>query len=80
MKWTAQTSNKEARILASSAWVSRNVFMPPNWTSKYPEFASEVLSYIAGGKNPHDDGVDVLASLYERVTAPKLDWVAPDFG
>jgi len=80
VKWTAQTSNKEARILASSAWVSRNVFMPPNWTSKYPEFASEVLSYIAGGKNPHDDGVDVLASLYERVTAPKLDWVAPDFG
>lgn len=64
--WTPQTSNKEARILASSAWNARNILMPPNWTSKYPEFASEVLGYIAGGKNIHDDGVDVLASIYER--------------
>lgn len=68
--WKAQTSNKEARILASSAWVAKNVVMPPNWTSKYPEFASEVLSYVAGGKNPHDDGVDVLASIFERCTTP----------
>lgn len=66
VKWTPQTSNKEARILASSAWVAKNVYMPPNWTSKYPEFAGEVLSYVAGGKNPHDDGVDVLATVYER--------------
>lgn len=64
--WTPQTSNKEARILASSAWVAKNVLMPPNWQSKYPEFAAEVLSYVAGGKNPHDDGVDVLATIYER--------------
>lgn len=67
VKWTPQTSNKEARILASSAWVARNVYMPPNWTSKYPEFAAEVLGYVAGGKNLHDDGVDVLATIYERV-------------
>lgn len=65
--WTPQTSNKEARILASSAWVQNNIYMPPNWTSKYPEFAAEVLGYVAGGKNEHDDGVDVLATLYERV-------------
>jgi predicted phage terminase large subunit-like protein len=64
--WTPQTSNKEARILSSSAWVSRHVYMPPNWTSKYPEFAAEVLGYVAGGKNIHDDGVDVLATIYER--------------
>ena len=66
VKWTPQTANKEARILSSSAWNSRNIFMPPNWTSKYPEFASEVLGYVAGGKNPHDDGVDTLATIYER--------------
>ena len=66
VKWTPQNSNKEARILASSAWNSRNILMPPNWTSKYPDFASEVLGYIAGGKNAHDDGVDVLATIYER--------------
>lgn len=67
IKWTPQTSNKEARILTSSAWVQNNVFMPPNWTSKYPEFAAEVLGYVAGAKNEHDDGVDVLATIYERV-------------
>lgn len=67
VKWTPQTSNKEARILASSAWVQNNVYMPPNWTSKYPEFAAEVLGYVAGAKNEHDDGVDVLATIYERV-------------
>lgn len=66
VKWTPQHSNKEARILASSAWLSRNLYMPPNWISKYPEFAAEVLGYIAGGKNAHDDGVDVLATIYER--------------
>lgn len=66
VKWTPQTSNKEARILSSSAWVQKNIKMPPNWTSKYPEFAGEVLSYVAGGKNAHDDGVDVLATIYER--------------
>lgn len=64
--WTPQTANKEARILASSAWVSRNVYMPPNWMSKYSDFAAEVLGYVAGGKNLHDDGVDVLATIYER--------------
>lgn len=66
VQWTAQTSNKEARILASSAWNSKNILMPPNWMSKYPDFAGEVLGYIAGGKNIHDDGVDVLASIYEK--------------
>lgn len=67
VEWIPQNSNKEARILASSAWVSKNVLMPPNWTSKFAEFASEVLGYVAGGKNVHDDGVDVLATIYERV-------------
>lgn len=66
VQWTPQTSNKEARILASSAWVSKNVYMPPNWMSKYPDFAAEVLGYVAGGKNAHDDGVDTLATIYER--------------
>lgn len=79
VKWTPQTSNKEARILASSAWNSKNIYMPPNWTSKYPEFASEVLSYVAGGKNPHDDGVDVLATIYERAANPTATkWASAD--
>jgi len=79
VKWTPTTSNKEARILASSAWVQNNVYMPHNWTSKYPEFANEVLGYVAGAKNDHDDGVDVLATIYERVAnSQKLDWAMPE--
>lgn len=71
VSWTPQTSNKEARILASSAWNARNIYLPPNWTSKYPDFAAEVLGYIAGGKNAHDDGVDVLATIYEKAANTK---------
>lgn len=75
VKWTPQSQNKEARIITSSAWVQNNVYMPPNWTSKYPEFASEVLGYVAGGKNEHDDGVDTLATIYERVAnAVRLEY------
>jgi len=69
--WTPQTANKEARILASSAWVQRNVFMPPNWMTKYPQAAEQILTYVAGGKNAHDDAPDVLATIYERVANTK---------
>jgi predicted phage terminase large subunit-like protein len=64
---TAQTTNKEARILASSAWVRRHIFMPPNWKKRWPEFAKQVLKYQRKGKNAHDDAPDVLAAIYERV-------------
>lgn len=63
-----QSKNKEARILASSAWVGEHVYMPFNWKNKYPEFYKEVMGYQRKGKNKHDDGVDVLASIYETVT------------
>lgn len=78
VKWTPQTANKEARILTSSAWVQNNILMPPNWTKKYPEFATEVLGYVAGAKNDHDDGVDVLATIYERV-ANTMKLTSDDF-
>lgn len=63
-----QTKNKESRILASSGWVQNHVYLPHNWKNKFPEFAKEVLSYQRKGKNAHDDGVDVLASIYETIT------------
>lgn len=63
-----QSKNKEARILASSAWVGEHVYMPYNWKHKFPQFYNEVMSYQRKGKNKHDDGVDVLASIYETVT------------
>ena len=62
-----QTANKEARILASSAWCRKNIVMPVGWESKWPEFATQLLGYQRKGKNEHDDAPDVLAGIYERV-------------
>ena len=71
VQWTPQNSNKEARILASSAWNAKNILMPPNWTAKYPDFASEVLSYVAGGKNTHDDGCFVAGTKVATIYGDK---------
>lgn len=63
-----QTKNKESRILASSAWVSKNIFFPLNWKQKFPEFYRQLANYQKKGKNAHDDAPDVLASIYEYMT------------
>ena len=63
-----QSQNKESRILASSGWVSRNVMLPLDWQNRFNLFYREVTAYQKKGKNKHDDGVDVLASIYEQVT------------
>lgn len=63
----AQTKNKESRILTSSAWVQNHVYMPPNWRTRWPEFYKQIMNYQRKGKNAHDDAVDVLASIYEKV-------------
>lgn len=60
-----QTANKEARIMASETFVKRHIFMPPNWRQKYPEAYRHITTYMRGGRNQHDDEVDVLASIYE---------------
>lgn len=75
IKPVPQTKNKESRILTSSAWVNNHVYMPPKWKIRYPEFYKAIKNYQAKGKNAHDDGPDVLASIYERITGkiePKI--------
>lgn len=69
IRTVTQTHNKESRILSSSAWVQNHVYMPPNWQKKYPEFYRQVMSYQKKGRNAHDDSVDVLAAIYEAITA-----------
>ncbi|MCL2094764.1 phage terminase large subunit [Candidatus Saccharibacteria bacterium] len=66
-----QTANKESRILASSGWVQRNIFMPPNWAKRWPQAYKEVVSYQRKGVNAHDDLCDVLASIFEECTKPE---------
>lgn len=63
-----QTKNKVSRILTSSAWVNNHIYFPLNWKNKYPEFYKQLSSYLAKGKNAHDDAPDVLASIYEQLT------------
>lgn len=70
VKAVPQTANKEARILTSSSWVSRHVFMPRGWKQKYPEFYKQLMAYQKKGKNKHDDAPDVLAAIYERIANP----------
>lgn len=79
--WTPQTSNKEARILASSAWNQKHIFMPENWQKKYPKFFEQLMTYQKKGKNKFDDAPDVLAAIYERAANfEKLEWAAPRMG
>lgn len=71
VKWVNQHSNKEARILSSSAWVQEHVYMPHNWKEKWPEFYKQLTKYQRKGKNEHDDAPDVLAGIYELCTNKK---------
>ncbi|MDL2235443.1 phage terminase large subunit [Christensenellaceae bacterium OttesenSCG-928-L17] len=73
-----QTSNKESRILASSGWIQKHLFMPSHWQKKWPSAAKEVLSYQRKGVNAHDDMCDVLASIYEECTANKTPQIHSD--
>lgn len=71
IKAIPQTHNKESRILASSAWVQKHIYMPFGWKNRFPDFYRQVMSYQRKGKNNHDDAVDVLASIYEYVSEPR---------
>lgn len=75
-----QTQNKESRILASSAWVTRHVFMPVGWKQKFPDFYGQIFGYQKKGKNAHDDAPDVLAAIYERVAKLDMTNVLPSTG
>lgn len=75
-----QTQNKESRILASSAWVPRHIFMPAGWKQKWPAFYVQLFAYLKKGKNKHDDAPDVLAAIFERWSQPDLSKHAPTTG
>lgn len=67
-----QLGNKDSRIISSSAWVAKNVIMPIGWISKWPGFATQLLTYQRKGKNEHDDAPDVLSGIYESITGDGL--------
>ena len=70
VKAVPQTPDKEARILASSAWVNRHIFMPRGWKSRWPAFHKQLHAYQKKGKNKHDDAPTSWRPIYERVANP----------
>ena len=71
-----QSKNKESRILTSSSWVNKHIYMPLGWKNRYPKFYKHVMEYMRKGKNNHDDGPDVLSAIYEQITVDSKwnDW------
>ena len=72
--WQATTANKQSRIRASSYWIKQNLLMPTGWTNRWPDLASQILSYVDGGKNPHDDALDAMAGIYEQETKQEVEY------
>lgn len=66
-----QSDNKEARILSNSNYVQNHIFYPNNFKNRYPNFYKEISEYMRTGKNKHDDGIDVLTGIAEKLSADK---------
>ncbi len=79
--WFHQTLNKETRIFTHSSAVQNLIFMPAGWKKLFPDFATDVLSYMRVGNNPHDDAPDVLTGMVEKMNATlNIDDYADYFG
>lgn len=65
-KWYHQSENKEVRIFTHAAEVMNMCYFPEGWDLKWPEFYAAVTSYMATGKNDHDDAADGLTMVVER--------------
>lgn len=67
MQDIAQRDNKEARILTNATNVQNNIYYPENWEQDYSDFARDLKSYQAKGKNDVDDGPDNVTQVAEHL-------------
>ena len=67
-----QTKNKESRILTGATGVMNSIYFPNDWKYKYPEFYKDVTTYQRTGKNKHDDSVDALTGVYEKIQSNNI--------
>lgn len=72
IKWFHQGKNKDARILASSAWVQDHIYFPENCALLWPEFYKDVVTYVKDGKGQKQDAPDVLAGISETINRESL--------
>lgn len=67
VEWFHQSGNKESRILSNSATVQHNIFMPADWSVRFPEFFHHLTTFRRLFKaNAHDDGADAITGIAER--------------
>jgi predicted phage terminase large subunit-like protein len=59
------TGNKQARILAQSAFIINNFYFLKEqyWTPQYRAFMKNLTAYLMEGTNKHDDAPDSLAMM-----------------
>ncbi|MGX9985858.1 phage terminase large subunit [Soonwooa purpurea] len=62
-----QGGNKEIRIFTRSNEVMNMIYFPEGWENLWPEFYQHVTTYMKTGKNKHDDGLDVLTGMVEKM-------------
>ena len=62
-------TNKETKILTNSDWIIKHCLFKDEskMTKQYKDFYTQVITYTAKGKNPHEDSVDSLAMMSEFV-------------
>lgn len=70
VKWFHQSSNKQSRILANSAFVMEHVYFPVNWKDRWPQFYKDLTRYLKEGRNKHDDAADAITGVAEQVSKP----------
>lgn len=72
--WFHQSKNKEARIKSNSNNVQTQVVYPEDWATRWPEYHDAMTTYLAKGKNKHDDAPDTTTGIVETKQKPKM-WV-----
>ena len=89
IQWFHQSQNKDVRIFTRAADVQNMILYPVGWETKFPEFSKHVKTYMAAGKNSHDDAEDCLTLIVETEgkegkpivgdnstdSISKLDWI-----
>ena len=67
-----QNSNKESRIITSSAMVNQHIIMPFGWEKRYPNIHQHLTDFLRNfGANEHDDIEDGLTGVYEKEIATR---------
>ena len=73
VSWYHQSDNKQARIFTNAAEVQNMIHYPQDWEKRWPAFAKHVKSYMAVGKNLHDDAEDTLTMIIENEKRNKAE-------